>query len=306
MIRAAATALYTRQPSNDLQVSPSNAISGMFAHDHTNNAAGPNAIAGEVLQTRRVSGFTFLDSQYPRGLALARHFHRNAYLSFVLEGSYSELYASGSSHCGLRSLRFLPAGEIHSNVYEAGARCLLVEIDPQVIVRLTEHSHTLAKPGEIPGVSATWLANKLYREFRQGDDVSLVSLEGLVLEILADAARAEEGKPSAELPRWLRRAREVLDAQFLQGVSLTDLAAEAGVHAVHLSREFRKRFHCSVGEYLRKRRVEHACHLIANSELTLCEIALTCGFADQSHFSKTFKRQIGLTPAHFRTLSATS
>ena len=298
MIRAAATALYTR----DFEAHASHAGAGL----PDRQADSPAAISGEILQTRCVSGFTFTDTQYPRGMALPRHFHRNALLTFVLEGGFSESYDSGASPCVARSLRFLPAGEQHADVFESGARCLVVEIEPQVVARLTEHSSILKRPGEIPGVSATWLANKLYREFRQGDDVSLVSLEGLVLEILADAARAVDGRPVAELPRWLRRAREVLDAQFLQGVSLTELAAEAGVHAVHLSREFRKRFHCSVGEYLRKRRVEHACHLIANSELSLCEIALTCGFADQSHFSKTFKRQVGLTPAHFRTLSATS
>ncbi|MGH9662917.1 MAG: AraC family transcriptional regulator [Bryobacteraceae bacterium] len=261
-------------------------------------------LAGEAVETRSTGGFTFTERVYPGGFALPRHYHDRAYLVFTLEGAYSECSSAGNSWCAQHSLRYLPAGEVHSNNFEKNVRCLLIEIEPAVIGRLREYAAVLERPGEITGLNATWLANRLCRELRQRDDVSLVSLEGMALELLAAAARCLDGGPVMEAPRWLRKAREILDARFLAGVSLTELAAEAGVHAVHLSREFRKRFQCSVGEYMRKRRVEHACQLIANSEKTLSEIAMICGFADQSHFSKTFKRETGLTPAHFRTISA--
>jgi|SRR5579872_601274 len=266
-------------------------------------AANPS---GDIIDVRRISGFTFTERHYPGGLVLAKHYHEHAYLSLTLEGVYSEFNSAGTARCEPRTLRYLPAGEVHSNNFDANVRCLLIEIDPPIIQRLRGCSAALDRPGEISGFNAKWLASKLCREFRQGDEVSLVSLEGIALEILAEAARAADAGRILEAPRWLRKAREVVDSRFLAGVSLTEVASEAGVHAVHLSREFRKRFQCSVGEYMRKRRVEHACYLITNSELTLSEIAMTCGFADQSHFSKTFKRETGLTPAHFRTISAAS
>jgi AraC-like DNA-binding protein len=55
-----------------------------------------------------------------------------------------------------------------------------------------------------------------------------------------------------------------------------------------------------VGELIRRRRVEHACDLLAHSDLSLAEIALACGFSDQSHFSMMFKRHTGITPSKFR------
>lgn len=264
----------------------------------------PAALTGEVFASRRAGGFTFSERRYAAGLRLPRHYHECAHLCIVLEGEYWEQYAAAAMRCSPRSLRYLPAGEVHANKFDKDVRCVVVEIDSAVVKRLQECSVVLDRPGEITGFNATWLANRLCHELRQRDEVSAVSLEGLTLELLAAAARSLDGGPAIEAPRWLRKAREIVDARFLAGVSLTDLAAEAGVHAVHLSREFRKRFQCSVGEYMRKRRVEHACQLIANSEMTLAEIAMICGFADQSHFSKTFKRETGLTPAHFRTISA--
>ena len=84
------------------------------------------------------------------------------------------------------------------------------------------------------------------------------------------------------------------------------LAGIAGVHPVHLSREFHKHFHMTIGEYIRKRRIEHASELLSNSELSMAEIASTCGFSDQSHFCALFKKHSGMTPAKFRDVSSGS
>jgi len=102
------------------------------------------------------------------------------------------------------------------------------------------------------------------------------------------------------IPRWLHIAREFLEANFLRQVTLAEIAGAAGVHRVHLSREFRRYFSTTVGEFLRRKRIQHACHLVSTTETSLAEIAMTCGFSDQSHFSATFRRQIGLTPAKYR------
>ena len=72
-----------------------------------------------------------------------------------------------------------------------------------------------------------------------------------------------------------------------------------------LSREFRKHYDTTIGEFIRKRRIEHACQLLASSDTSLSEIALVCGFSDQSHFCAMFKSHTGLTPAKFRDMSGT-
>lgn len=261
--------------------------------------------SGAVAATRTVPGFRVLETHYRAGLELARHFHAHGYFSYVLEGPYTEAYGNGSSVvCAPHLLRYLPAEQIHSNVFEAGSHCLLVEVNREALRRVEEHTRALDRPGEIQGVASQWLAQRLYQEFRQGDDLALVSLEGILLEILAEGARhAGESAPAAAVPRWLRVARDYIEANFLRPLSLSEIAGAAGVHRVHLSREFRRYFSTTVGDYLRKRRIEHASNLVSNTNTPLAEIAMTCGFSDQSHFSATFRRQIGLTPARFRHMS---
>jgi AraC family transcriptional regulator len=262
--------------------------------------------SGTVVATRRVPGFQVVENQYPRGLELSRHFHEHAYLSYVLEGPYAESYGPETVICAPKVLRYLPPGQGHANLFDQGSHCLIVEVENETLKRVEEHTRALERPGEIQGIASTWLAQRLYHEFHQGDELALVSLEGILLEMLAEGARhAGAAHSTAVLPRWLRTARDYLESNFLRPVSLAEIAGAAGVHRVHLSREFRRYFSTTVGEYLRRKRVEHACRLIAASETPLVEIAMTCGFSDQSHFSATFRRQMGLTPARYRQVSQT-
>ena len=59
--------------------------------------------------------------------------------------------------------------------------------------------------------------------------------------------------------------------------------------------------HSTVGEYIRKLRIEYACQTMLNPDISLAEIAAIAGFADQSHFGRTFKRLVGIPPAAFRS-----
>jgi AraC family transcriptional regulator len=260
-------------------------------------------ISGSILRRRDLKAFSLSETVYPRGLTLSKHCHSHAYLSFVLAGSYLEKYADRECTCSEGALRFLPPSELHENNYIDGARCLLVRIEPSALDRLGEHAPVLSSPGEVLGLASAWLANRLYREFSAEDDVAPLAMEGVLLEILAESARAIGEGSAAHAPAWLRRVREALEDTYLQAPSLADLAQIAGVHPVHLSREFRKHYQSTIGEFIRKRRIEHACKLLTTSCTALSEIALACGFSDQSHFCAMFKGHTGLTPAKFRDMA---
>jgi AraC-like DNA-binding protein len=73
---------------------------------------------------------------------------------------------------------------------------------------------------------------------------------------------------------------------------------------VHFAAVFRRHYGCSVGEYLRRRRVHRARQRLAETDLPLAEIATEAGFADQSHLTRMFKRFVGLTPGQYRTFLA--
>ena len=131
-------------------------------------------------------------------------------------------------------------------------------------------------------------------------------IEGLTLEIMAETARRAAQNGRQTIPYWLKRAKDLLHARFAENLTLEQIAREVGVHPVHLSSVFRQKFHCTVGEYIRQLRIEYACREIAKGEMPLAIIALEAGFANQGHFSGTFKRLTGLTPAAYRNFSRQS
>jgi AraC family transcriptional regulator len=261
--------------------------------------------AAACVASREVPGFEIVEKQFPAGLTLSRHAHDRAHLVYGLEGSYVESYGGGRSAIyepGL--LRYLPRELEHANVFENGARCLIVSIDGALLERIAGNTRTLDRAIEIRSIASNWLAQRLHSEFRRNDPFSPVSLEGILLEILAEGARDSGAfHPAMTVPRWLRMARDYMEANFLRNLRLSEIARVAGVHRVHLAREFRRHFSVTVGEFLRQKRVEHACRLVSTTRDPLADVALACGFSDQSHFCATFRHHIGLTPGRFREMA---
>ena len=186
--------------------------------------------SGTILRRRDIAGFSLTENVYPQGLVLSPHCHAHGYLSFVLSGNYTEKYAERTCVCPEGSLRYLPPSELHENEFDARVRCLLVRIDPLTLTRLGDHAAVLSKPGEVLGLAAAWLANRMVREFHADDDVAPLAIEGVLLEVLAESARAIGEGTRSNAPSWLRRVRETLEDSYLLAPSLAELAGIAGVH----------------------------------------------------------------------------
>jgi AraC family transcriptional regulator len=198
------------------------------------------------------------------------------------------------------TLAFHPPGEVHAEEFGEGpSRSFNVEIEPGWINRFSLPASLLDGWADTRGGPLASLALRLYREFRQPDAVSSLAVEGLMLELFAVAFR-EKASTIKQPPPWLKRTWEMVQTRFAEPLALGDVAAEVGVHPVHLAATFRRTYHCTVGEAIRRRRVEFASHQLAHSDAPLAVIALEAGFADQSHFCNVFKRQVGLSPAEFR------
>lgn len=257
---------------------------------------------GQIINSRDLPGLSLSEVTYAQNLRLARHSHEQACFCLVLRGSYTESYRGRTLECEPLHLKFRPAGESHSNHYGGTpVRSFLVEVGAAWLERAREYAAPLESPALFRGESLVWLALKLRGEARQPDRFTPLSVEGLMLEMLAETSRKTLRLKEGARPRWLSRAREILHEQFSERVTLTRLAAEVGVHPAYLATAFRRRHHCSVGDYLRRLRIEFACRELSGTEAPLAQIALNAGFSHQSHFSRTFKRLTGLTPAQYRS-----
>jgi AraC family transcriptional regulator len=256
---------------------------------------------GETLLNREVAGFRLTETVYGARLKLPRHSHERPYFCFILQGVYGETYGERLRVCRRSMLVFHPSGEVHSQHFNEGpGRLFRVEMSHGLLERVREHRVALDDAVEFHDGSLPWLAAKLHQEFREMDEVSPLAIEGLALEIVAEAARRSLRASGPKPPRWLEQAREIIHARAFERLTLAAVAETVGVHPVYLAREFRRHYRSPVGEYVRRLRIEFACREISRTDIPLVEIAMACGFYDQSHFSKTFKRLVRVTPAEFR------
>ncbi|HLL13953.1 MAG TPA: AraC family transcriptional regulator [Pyrinomonadaceae bacterium] len=247
-----------------------------------------------------LSDWLLTESRYPPRHRMNPHLHENAYFGIVLRGSYSERDRSKSQVCLPSTLVLRPAGEMHSvQFHDSSTHIFRVELTHAALAKVRRHSKLFDYPERLNTAPLFWMMTRLYKEFLQPDDLAPLSMEGIILEILAAASRAAYASQATCPPR-LRRAREYVQASYTKPLRLGDVAAVAGVHPAYLAREFRRHYQTTLGEYVRRLRVEAACRALSATDARLSEIAASLGFSDQSHLGRQFKRLTGLTPAQYR------
>jgi AraC family transcriptional regulator len=104
-------------------------------------------------------------------------------------------------------------------------------------------------------------------------------------------------------PRTLRRVLACVSDRLAENISLADIAGEAGLSPSHFARLFKRSVGVSVHHYVMRQRVQRAVELLTHTTDPLGEIALQCGFANQSHMTSALRRFVGVTPRALRYLA---
>jgi AraC family transcriptional regulator len=242
--------------------------------------------------------------RYEAGVFMKRHCHDEACLVLTLSGSITHMERSRETVLPAKSLLYLPAGETHADVFgPVGACCFISSIDPAWISNRLEGTHI---DGEVPRVAEGGdlyaLGLKLYEEFKRPDSLSELIVEGSFLELLGRWYRKHSHRPHGA-PVWLKRVKTFLGDSFRESISLSDLSYVAGVHPAHVAREFHRVYGLTVGNYIRKMRVDFVAERLSTSYKeppALAQLALEAGFSSHAHMSWTFKRLMGMTPSHYK------
>ena len=101
-------------------------------------------------------------------------------------------------------------------------------------------------------------------------------------------------------PSWLARVRARLESEFRTPLTLAALAADAGVHPVHLQRMFRRHYGRTPAHYAAQLRIAWAQHALSRPDTEIARVALEAGFSDQAHFTRRFRSFTGTTPGDYR------
>lgn len=124
-----------------------------------------------------------------------------------------------------------------------------------------------------------------------------------MLEHLIDAIRVNTRHPNSVL---LARAIEFMQQNLATELTREEVARAAGLSSSHFSHLMREKTGWSFTELLTRLRVDHAAHLLANSSHSVGDIAAECGFADQSYFTRVFRKHTQQTPGEYRRAGQTA
>lgn len=258
---------------------------------------------GESVLRRHVGGFVVSTIDFPREGRTPRHSHECAGFTVVGGGLYSKTIGARTYECAPGMVTREPPGVTHAEVYRAATSSLLVEVPPSRFAELAAIVPVLHEPAVTRDRGVVRVAMRALAEFAARDSASSLGLESAILEWITAMARRPTGASRGHgAPRWLERVEQRLTDEWRNAPSIGELAAEANVHPAYLASVFRKHVGASVGEYLRRRRVDWAATALANTDMTLAEIAHCAGFFDQSHFTRVFLRYTGHRPGAYRRL----
>ena len=252
---------------------------------------------GRVLSQGATEDFRLTDAFHAPDIRIGTHAHRFPTLTLVLDGEVHERIAGKDFEYGDFEVFFRNGGETHSDtIGSRGVRSVIIEVMAREVCGLSpEWSPVLRATSGAPAA----LALTLFTEFREAGTLSDLAVEEFCGEFLKEARWAEDAKGSGGASRRVRIAADFIRSSCHRNLRVQEIAAAAGVHPIYLARVFRRLRGCSLAAFVRRCRVERALPELKGGA-SVAEIALACGFFDQSHFCRTFRRTIGMSPSRYR------
>ena len=159
-------------------------------------------------------------------------------------------------------------------------------------------------PMENPGQSLDnlKLIQNSYESTELGAELTANGMLRILLARFINTAATEQLTIGETSLLKFRTCLDYIDAQIHQPIRIDDLARVAGLERAYFSRAFTACLGIPPAAYIRERRIEKAKPLLTRTDMTIEEIADSLGFADAFHFSKMFKKQVGMPPSHYRRI----
>ena len=252
------------------------------------------------------------------------HLHRELELGLILDGAVT-LLRSGDACCLQKGdLYLINPLEAHEFAADGrGALILSVQLSTKVMDSFFTEPPVLHFSGS-PRINDHFTGREdLLRQLRllcldlahgylgrqPGFELRCFSLTAQLLQLLHKELPCSLLRPQDYLPMQQRSDRilsvtDYIEEHFTRKLLLEDLAAREGVSMHHLSHLFRQTLGVRFQTYLKKKRFEYACHLIAATNQNILDISISSGFSDVRYLTRMFQEQFGCTPREYRSGTA--
>jgi signal transduction histidine kinase/DNA-binding LacI/PurR family transcriptional regulator/CheY-like chemotaxis protein len=115
-----------------------------------------------------------------------------------------------------------------------------------------------------------------------------------------EAALARQHSLGRATQRYVRQAMGCIHARYAESLTREDIAQHVGLSPDYLTDCFRQELGVTPITYLRRYRIQQACELLKSTHLSITQVAAAVGFSESAHFSRTFQREVGMTPRAYR------
>lgn len=228
------------------------------------------------------------------GCTQGRHHHPEARIVLSPWAGFDSRYRQHDVGVADSAALFRPAGEDHEDRYPSPTATLALLLPAGNPAGSHKHPYVLRD------TAFANLVQTMRHEMTLPDAASALVLESLAL--LA-SSRVLHQRPLEERhgSKWVTRVRERVEAECAAPPSLAELGRMVGRDAAHVAATFKRVYGDSVGTYVRQQRLWQARRrMLEEPESSLAEVALACGFTDQSHFTRQFRRLFRITPGEYR------
>lgn len=234
---------------------------------------------------------------YAADFVMPLHRHERASLCLVVDGAYAQRTHGREERHTIGHLMFCPADAPHAQTFARnGALKIHVSPGPEMLDVLARRVVLQDAPFACADTLVE-IARRIATELLRPDACSALTVEGLVLEAADRFGRADKTDTHAA---WLRSARDYVESRAFEAFTLADVAHAVGRHPIHVAREFKRAYACTVGEHVRGLRIRTATALLRSARRSVAEIAGECGFYDQAHLTRAFRAVHGMTPGAYR------
>ncbi|MBE6925970.1 MAG: helix-turn-helix domain-containing protein [Ruminococcaceae bacterium] len=255
------------------------------------------------------NGFIIKNKYFSEEYISRMHWHGFVEIEFVVSGT--AIYRFGSKEYTLSrgDLWLLSIYDSHQVVCKKGLQIINIAIKPDLLnSKLLSHTTTfhplhchLDEPATAAFLSK---AQELFREQSTDNAFSRLKAASILNEVVIDIAR---NAVADNAPTDLGIIQDVsvwIQLHIQEDISLAQVAEKFSLTPNYLGTLFKKTMGASYNDYLNNLRINHACHLLQTSDLSMKNIALESGYHSVEYFNYIFKKFCGITPSQYRAVVA--
>jgi AraC family transcriptional regulator len=253
------------------------------------------------------------------GCVISRHEHPKVFVHVILSGSVGYQVTTGN-----RTRRFsavpgttfvLPAGTIDEVIWEGETHRLAMSIQPELLAAATaeirrETDLELTTHWDLIDPRIQALLEAMALDLREGSPVGALYGEFLINALAVYLVGRYGARPATPIvysgglsARCLRQVLDYIGDNLTEDLSLAKLASLAGMSPHYFAELFKRSTGCPPHRFVLSQRIDRAKARLRGAKHSVIDAALDAGFQDPSHFARTFRRLVGVTPGQFRRSS---